>query len=158
MTKPTGIGSCLLTVASLVALSCTDYPIDPDSNEASLAATSASGPLTMTREGEFLGDVFVNGAQDTSTNLYFLFEAFDQATREKLVAPLGDELWLDPSRGWLIEYWDPRGGVECVGQGNDATLEGYWNGGREPEVHKPSPTSPLASRGIVSSLDRTWPH
>jgi len=105
MRKPTTtLGACLSLVASLLIFSCTEHPVDPDSGEASLAATSAPGPLTMTREGEFLGDVYIGGARETSTDLYLLFEAFDQATAEKLVPPLGDQLWLDPSRGWMIEY------------------------------------------------------
>jgi hypothetical protein len=134
--QPVGIAVAWWTVFAF-ALGCSDRgPLAPG------AAFSTHSP--MAPEGEFIGNLYVNGVK-ASEGVMVGLEPADLATADRLVDPWNGAMWGNPSFSRMWEWYDPKGGGGCgdLGpylQGDTAARyrEGHWSGlGQPPDTTQP---------------------
>jgi len=112
-------------------------------------AAAVSQPLAPGIEGEFFGNVYVNGARTQDAGYRVKLVPFDPPTWNRLRS-YSDSMWADTTAAhWMYEWSDPKAGGKC---GNLArylepdTMAPPNQGGRHPEAHRPAPN--IAPTGV----------
>lgn len=120
-------------------------------------AAELSRHSPMTPEGEFIGNLYVNGVK-ASEGVMVGIEPADPPTANRLVEPWTGSMWAHPSFSRMWEWYDPKGGGDCGDLGpylqGDTTgryHEGHWSGASQP----PDPTK-AESHCIRPGVYRFW--
>lgn len=95
--------------------------------------------LSVVSEGEFFGNVYVNGQKTASTSYTAWLEPFDSATANRLHTPHSNSMWADPTADWMYEWFDPADGQGC---GSLALYLVNDTSTRQNEKHRPGSGQP----------------
>ena len=103
-----------------------------------------TSPRTL--EGEFIGNLFVNGVKSTS-GTYATLEPYDQATQARLRDRFSHTIWGPATYSRMWEWYDPKAGGNCgnlapylAGDTTERGFEAHWSG--------PSDSAPLRADSV----------
>ncbi len=121
----------ILTVVAALCGTCSrDRTTGPDPTLQSM------GPLTA--EGEFIGNLYVNGEKSTQ-GYYVTLQPWDSATWSRLDTVHSISMWGNPSLPRMWEWYDPKAAGACgnlssylAGDTTAREREGHWSGPNSP--------------------------